>query len=563
VNASPTSRVFPTDEWDESAPAPGTDVERLHRILEYVRGQPAALGETLALLAVHGGVIVAEVYGDGTGPNTPLLSWSMAKSVVQAALGVHVREGRLAIGETAPVPEWREAGDPRGGITVEHLLRMVDGLRFVEDYEDATASDALTMLFGAGRSDVAGYAAARPLAHEPGTVFNYSSGTSNILARVVGDLAGGGRVATEVFLRDELFAPIGMHTAEPRFDDTGTFVGSSFLYATARDFARFGLLYGRGGMWRGRPVLPPGWVDLARSPTTRSVPPGEERRYGAHWWLWDDAWGTFGAHGYDGQRVLVVQPLDLVVVRLGRTPTDIVANVDALLAEIIDCFASARVAAPAPPVRFPRPAIAGEETRMAGLDVLDGALEGFGVLNREQAERIVNRLIRDGRLAQERAEEAVEELIRKSKARGEEFAEAVEREVRSQLAAMRAQVASLEDQVTDLMRSAASSLSTQASRGRAAARRVVARGPGGRKAAAKRRGAKKTTAKRSTAKKMTARKSTAKKTTARKTTTKKTAARKTTAKKTAAKKTAARKSTARKPAATKRSTPAKRASRSA
>ena len=184
------------------------------------------------------------------------------------------------------------------------------------------------MLFGEGQDDMAGFAAAFPLEHEPGTVFNYSSGTTNILARIVGD-----RYDVEALLRDRLFGPLGMTTASPKFDPAGTFVGSSYVYATARDFARFGQLYLDGG----RDVLPAAWVEYAH--TESPLPTGpDEQPYGAHWWLFPPVPGSFAAQGYEGQRTLVVPDLDLVVVRLGKTPVELKPELDRWLTELVDAL---------------------------------------------------------------------------------------------------------------------------------------------------------------------------------------------------------------------------------
>ena len=191
---------------------------------------------------------------------------------------------------------------------------MRDGLDFTEDYVDAGVSDVIEMLFGAGKDDVAAYAEARPLAHEPGTRFNYSSGTSNIVAAIAGRCAGSGAAFVDL-LRRRVFEPVGMASADPRLDDAGTFIGSSYVYATARDFTRFGLLYLRDGMWNGQRILPEGWVDHARR--LRSVDE-EGNGYGAHWWVVDDDQGSFRASGYEGQAILICPGLDVVAVRLGR-----------------------------------------------------------------------------------------------------------------------------------------------------------------------------------------------------------------------------------------------------
>jgi CubicO group peptidase (beta-lactamase class C family) len=291
---------------------------------------------TLAELVIHSGRIVHEQYGADTGADTTLISWSTAKSVTHALVGIAVREGLVELDAPAPVPEW--ADDERQAITLRHLLQMTSGLRFVEDYVDDSVSHCLDMLFGEGQADVAGYAAALPLDHPPGSTFNYSSGTTNIVSRIVGEAVGGGEARMRSFMQQELFGPLGMASADPRFDAAGTFVGSSFLYCTARDFARFGQLYLADGVWEGRRILPDGWVELAR--TAVPVPVEEEFGYGAHWWLWDRHGfpGTFAAHGYEGQYIIVRPDRELVVVRLGKTPVEERPPVIEHLQELLDAW---------------------------------------------------------------------------------------------------------------------------------------------------------------------------------------------------------------------------------
>jgi CubicO group peptidase (beta-lactamase class C family) len=214
---------------------------------------------------------------------------------------------------------------------------MRPGLRFVEDYVDAGISHCIDMLFGAGAADHAAYAAAQPLDHRPGTVWNYSSGTTNIVARIVGDVVGGGEAGMRAFLASELFGPAGMASADPRFDAAGTFVGSSYVYATAHDFARFGALYLADGVADGRRILPVCWVDHARTPTP-GVPDTEPFGYGAHWWLWRDEPASLGAHGYEGQYTVVVPSRELVVVRLGKTPAELRPNLVAELRRLVRAF---------------------------------------------------------------------------------------------------------------------------------------------------------------------------------------------------------------------------------
>jgi CubicO group peptidase (beta-lactamase class C family) len=274
---------------------------------------PQEIGSTHALVAVHRGRLVAERYDAAHGPESTLPSWSMAKSVLHAVVGILVRQGRLDVSAPADVPEWPE-GDPRRAITLDQLLRMRSGLRFDEEYTDPESSNTIQMLFGQGRDDVAGFAAALPALHPPDTVWSYSSGTSNIVAAIVGRAVGGGEAGMREFLRRELLGRIGMRSAEPRFDAAGTWIASSFLFATARDFARFGLLCLRDGVWEGERILPEGWMDYARTPT-----PGSEGEYGAHFWLARDDSGNFTATGFRGQYTLMCPRRDLLIVRLGTS----------------------------------------------------------------------------------------------------------------------------------------------------------------------------------------------------------------------------------------------------
>ena len=331
----PDGCPWPTRRWPESRPGSDVDPVPIQKQLDQVFAahELPETGETHALLAVHRGVLVIERYGSDAGPATPLPSWSMAKSVTHALVGILVREGRLDLQAPAAIPSWRGPDDPRAAITLEHLLRMCDGLDFTEDYVDREISHVIDMLFGAGKDDVAGYAAARPAAHEPGKVWNYSSGTTNIVTSILGRIVGDGPDRMLSFMRAELLDRIGMTSAQPGFDAAGSFVGSSFLPATARDFARFGLLYLRDGIWEGERLLPTGWVDHARTPTG---PSGGE--YGAHWWLALDGSGIFNTSGYRGQYIAVDPTRDLVIVRLGGSTPAQRANVIRSLAEIVRAF---------------------------------------------------------------------------------------------------------------------------------------------------------------------------------------------------------------------------------
>lgn len=347
----PTGVPWPTHEWP-TGPVPA-DVD-LEALVDEVHTDQERYGTTYATVVVHRGRLVHERYGgalehwdrddEPVDASTRLLSWSMAKSVLHAVVGILVGDGRLDIDAPAAVALWRRDDDPRAAITLDHLLQMRDGLDFVEDYVDDRGSDVIHMLFGEGAGDVATFAADRPLAHPPGSTFNYSSGTSNIVARIACDAIGGDPDEIRAFFRDRLFDAVGMRSADPRFDDAGTFIGSSYLYATAQDFARFGLLYLRDGVWDGTRVLPEGWVDHGRR--ARSIDPTDGRVHGAHWWVVGDALGSFRASGYEGQTILCVPDLDLVVVRLGKTSEALVEHLHRWRLRVRDAFADAIGATP-------------------------------------------------------------------------------------------------------------------------------------------------------------------------------------------------------------------------
>jgi len=270
---------------------------------------------TRAVVVVQDGVVVGERYAPGITAATPLNGWSMTKSVMGALIGTLVRDGKLSLTGKRLLPEWE--GDARGEIALEDLLRMRSGLRFSEVYSD-TQSDVTRMLYDA--PDAAGYAATRPLEHPPGTQWKYSSGTTNILSLIARRAVGEGNY--QAWPRKALFEPLGMTSAVFEPDAAGTFVGSSYLFATARDWARFGMLYANGGM----SILPEGWVRFGTTPT----PQAPDGKYGAHWWLKlpkELGDGTpaaakipadaFHALGHEGQCLTIIPSRRLVVVRLG------------------------------------------------------------------------------------------------------------------------------------------------------------------------------------------------------------------------------------------------------
>ena len=333
----PERVAWPTREWPQGDLPPQADKAGIEAHLDHAFSNPDSLGKTTAFLAIQGGKIVCERYNEGFGPDETYHSWSMAKSMTHALIGIALGDGKLDIHAPANVPEWQSSDDPRSAITIEHMLRMSSGLQFTEDYEDSGISHTIEMLFGEGKEDAAHYAAAKPLEHPVGSFWSYSSGTTNILCRLLADTLGLDQGGFEAFLRDRLLDPIGMRSAVPKFDPAGTFIGSSFCFCTARDFARFGLLYLRDGVWDGARILPEGWVDHARTPTP-NVPPEEPMGYGGQWWLDMAGPGSFSANGYDGQYIVIVPQKDLILVRHGMSEAQ-KDNVRAWLADVASCFA--------------------------------------------------------------------------------------------------------------------------------------------------------------------------------------------------------------------------------
>lgn len=336
----PADTPWPTKGWPLGEIGSRVDRTKLEALLDHAFAvtPPAEMGETHALVIVQHGRLVAERYATGFGAEVTCPSWSKAKSMTQALVGILVGDGKIDIHAPADVPEWREMpDDPRAKITLDLLLRMSSGLAFREDYVDGEASDVIEMLWGAGKDDVGHFAASFPLKHEPGSFFSYSSGTTNIVSRCAAKAAGLYGADFEKFMRERLLDPIGMTTAQPKFDAAGTFIGSSFCYATPRDFAKFGLLYLRDGVWDGTRILPEGWVDYARTPTWQQ-PNVVEDPYAAHWWIGMGGPGSFSANGYQGQFTVVIPDLDMVIVRHGKTDASIGPNVKAWIRQIADCF---------------------------------------------------------------------------------------------------------------------------------------------------------------------------------------------------------------------------------
>lgn len=287
-------------------------------------------GTPFAFVVLHKGKVVAERYGKGITPETKLLSWSMGKSFTSALVGIMAGDSLVNVFAPMDIPEWQ--GDDRKDITLNDLLQMQSGLAWNEDY--GNRSDVNLMLHR--EEDMGLYALNKPLEHTPGTFWYYSSGTTNIVMRYLrGKFSSDAEFLS--YMRERLFNPIGI--ANPYFetDMSGTPVGSSYLYVTARDYARFGQLYLNDGCLGGERILPEGWVDYTRTPASAS-----EGGYGAFFWLNrngrlpDVPGDMFSCNGHDGQQIYIVPSKELVVVILGYSPKpDHVIDFNGLLRDII------------------------------------------------------------------------------------------------------------------------------------------------------------------------------------------------------------------------------------
>lgn len=278
---------------------------------------------TKAVLVVYKNKIIAEKYGAGYDQNSMFLGWSMAKSITAALVGILFKQGKLSPEQPAPVDIWQQ--DDRRQITIENLLQQTSGLNFKEDY--SSYSSATNMLFNKG--DMAGYVETLPSKVKPGTEFYYSSGNSNILSGIVRSTVGDKDYHS--FLYRELFHKLGMYHSVMEPDASGTFVGSSYIWASARDYAKFGMLYLNDGVWNGERILPEGWVKK----TTTAPNANRLKNYGYQFWLngFDEKKPSqkefpqmpadfFYADGYGGQRIYIVPSLKLVAVRLGLNKFD-------------------------------------------------------------------------------------------------------------------------------------------------------------------------------------------------------------------------------------------------
>jgi len=315
---APIPATFPAGVVQASNPAIRRAIARA-----FAEPDPAHPRYTKAVVVLHDGQLIAERYAPGYGPDTPIWAHSVTKSITNALIGILVRQGKLRLDEPAPIVAWRTPGNTHHAVTIDQLLRMDSGLPF--DEIGGPVNPLTRMLFI--ERDMAAYAARMPLAHPPGTTWGYSNLGFVLLGRIIRDAVGGDAIDVERFARRELFAPLGMSHTLIETDATGTPIGASNVYASARDLARFGQLYLDNGMVDGKRILPADWVAYSHSQTLATG-------YGAGFWInrvntgsvpvWHAPWGMpqlpkdmYYARGALGQYVVIVPSEHLVVVRMG------------------------------------------------------------------------------------------------------------------------------------------------------------------------------------------------------------------------------------------------------
>ena len=347
----PTEIVEPSQATLEAiGDNPGAPRDELARTVEALFARDE-LDETRALIVMHDGNIAVERYAAGYSEETRFISWSMAKTVTGVMIGMLVADGRLELDETPPIPNWNRSGDPRGAITLRHLLQMRSGLRHSENAEPIYHSDTFAMLFAQGRDDMARWAEAPTMEDEAGARFEYSTPTTVILADIAARVLSESddpderRQAVDDFLKARLFTPLGMYSMVPEYDASGTLVGGSLIHGTARDWARFGEFLRNQGAVRDVQLVPRSWIAFMTTPSPQSPD------YGGQTWL-NRPSGTdrdalfaergpetlFAAIGHLGQYIIVSPEHRLTIVRLGKTDDDIRAPLLDALADIVELY---------------------------------------------------------------------------------------------------------------------------------------------------------------------------------------------------------------------------------
>jgi CubicO group peptidase (beta-lactamase class C family) len=269
------------------------------------------LANPRAILVVYRGQLVYEEYAPGITKDNRLLGWSATKSLTQSLVGIVAGEGRLDIFKPAPVPEWYETpNDPRQNITIDMMLRMSSGTRWTGDGAPTTEC-----IFWSNNA-CAHVCALKPLVATPDTLWNYNSGSTYIMSRMVNDNRGDPQLTNWAWPKQRLFYPIGAHSMYIEVQPNSHFLGGAYGYGKPRDWARFGLLHQRGGVWiDGTRILPEGWTTYSSTPSPTNA------NYAGHFWRVPEVdERLYYASGFRNQNVFVFPAQELVVVRMSMPP---------------------------------------------------------------------------------------------------------------------------------------------------------------------------------------------------------------------------------------------------
>jgi CubicO group peptidase (beta-lactamase class C family) len=319
TEADDTATPVGPGPWEVGAPE---DHDLDPATLEEARTYAFADGRnTQGVVVVRDGVIVAEWYPDGAGPDSWVASWSVAKSFTSATVGIAIEEGAIP-GVDEPMTTWYPefAGTERADMTLQDVLQMGSGLDWVENYDPESIGDSDIIRMVTGERDQLAYAVSQPAEEPPGSRFSYSSGDTMLLSGVIEQATG---MPADEYATDVLFEPLGLERAEWWRDGEGHTLTYCCFDSTSRDFARFGQLYLQDGRWGDEQVVPEGWIEESLTPSAPSDAAGEP--YGYQWWLGEPEGideDVFAAVGHDGQWIYVVPGLDMVVVRNGTYVKD-------------------------------------------------------------------------------------------------------------------------------------------------------------------------------------------------------------------------------------------------
>lgn len=332
------TKTWPTGELDQRVDRADLDAAVTNL---FAKRKDNGIPDTRAILIIQHGKIVFEQYADGFDETTRFHSWSAAKSFTNALIGMLAHQDKLDIDEPAAIPAWQN--DERSGITVRHMLNMSTGLDISDNAGEGLIGEAL---YGTGALDINAMLTNREKIAEPNEQWEYSTGTSNLLGFVAGNLMGSDRYTRHNYAKEHLLSLIGADNVVMSYDRAGYFMGGSHVYATARDYARLGYLYLRDGVWDGQRILPEGWVDFTRTP----APAENNGNHSAHFWLnvkgkgWQPHMlpggpeSTFIMSGNGGQYVFIIPTHDLLFIRLGEKQLSSWGELAKALAGVVAVF---------------------------------------------------------------------------------------------------------------------------------------------------------------------------------------------------------------------------------